>query len=195
MAGQDIIVVGASAGGVEALSRLVASLPEDLPAAVFVVLHMAPGTGTVLPRILARQTKLLVGHPVDGEPIRPNRVYVAVPDRHLVLGEGVVRVTDDPKESGHRPAVDTLFRTAADEYGPRVVGVVLSGTRDDGTAGLLAIHTGGGTVIVQDPDEALFPGMPRSALTGSHPDYVLPVDEIGALLSKLARNGAEGSGT
>jgi two-component system chemotaxis response regulator CheB len=190
MAGQDIIVVGASAGGVEALSRLVADLPEDLPAAVFIVLHMAPHTGTALPRILARQTKLPVGHPLDGEPIQQNRVYVAVPDHHLVVGEGTVRVTNGPKENGHRPAVDILFRTAAAAYGPRVAGVVLSGTRDDGTDGLRAIHARGGRVIVQDPAEALFPGMPQSALAGDHPDWVVPVGQMGALLAELARYGS-----
>src|SRR5437870_5037551 len=189
MAGQDIIVVGASAGGVEALSRLVGDLPDDLPAAVFIVLHMAAHTGTALPRILARRTKLPVGHPRDGEPIKPARIYVAVPDRHLILGRGVVRVANGSTENGHRPAVDTLFRTAAAGYGPRVVGVVLSGTRDDGTAGLRAIRGRGGTASVQGPDEALFPGMPQSALAGAHPDFVVPVGEIGALLSKLARDG------
>src|SRR4051794_35100175 len=116
MPGQDIIVVGASAGGVEALSRLVTDLPDDLPAAVFIVLHMAPHTGTALPRILARQAKLPVDHPTDGEVVRPNRVYVAVPDRHLILSDGAVRVTNGPKENGHRPAVDTLFRSAAARY-------------------------------------------------------------------------------
>src|SRR5262245_20040805 len=131
MGGHDIIVVGASAGGVEALSTLVGDLPEDIPAAVFIVLHMGPHSATALPRILGRQTKLAVGHPRDGDPIERNRVYVAQPDRHLLVGEGTVRVTPGPKENGHRPAVDTLFRTAAAGYGPRVVGVVLSGTRDD----------------------------------------------------------------
>src|SRR5262245_14733826 len=133
MAGKDIIVVGASAGGVEALSGLVADLPEDLPAAVFIVLHMGPSSATALPRILARQTKLPVDHPRDGEPVRPGRIVVALPDRHLMVAAGAVRVANGPKENGHRPAVDTLFRSAAAAYGPRVVGVVLSGTRDDGT--------------------------------------------------------------
>lgn len=188
MGGQDIIVVGASAGGVEALSTLVADLPDDLPAAVFIVLHMGPHSSTALPRILARRTTLPVDHPRDGETIEPNRIYVAVPDRHLLLAGGTVRVARGPKENGHRPSVDTLFRTAAAGYGPRVVGVVLSGTRDDGTAGLRAIHDRGGVSVVQDPDETLFPGMPQSALTGDHPDYVLPVGEMGAPLSKLARN-------
>jgi two-component system chemotaxis response regulator CheB len=189
MAGQDIIVVGASAGGVETLGRLVAELPEDLPAAVFIVLHMGRHTGSALPRILARQTKLAVDHPRDGEPIQPNRIYVAVPDHHLIVERGAVRVTNGPKENGHRPSVDTLFRTAAAGYGSRVVGVVLSGTLDDGTAGLRAIRARGGRAVVQHPDEALFPGMPQSALAGDHPDWVVPVGEMGALLSELARNG------
>ena len=187
MAGRDIIVVGASAGGVEALSRLVGDLPDDLPAAVFVVLHTAPHSGSALLRILSRQTRLPVAQPDDGEPVRPGRVYLAVPDRHLVLVPGAVRVTTGPKENGHRPALDTLFRSAASCYGPRVVGVVLSGNRADGTAGLRAIRARGGLAIVQDPDEALFPGMPRSALAGDQPDFVLPLGEIAAHLSKLAR--------
>jgi two-component system, chemotaxis family, protein-glutamate methylesterase/glutaminase len=188
MAGQDIIVVGASAGGVQALSALVSGLPEDLPAAVFVVLHMGAQSGTALPAILSRRTKLPVDHPRDGERVEPGRVYVAVPDRHLVLRRGEVRVANGPRENGHRPSVDTLFRSAAANYGSRAVGVVLSGTRDDGTAGLRAIHARGGTAIVQDPAESLFPGMPQSALAGDHPDFVLPVAEIAAVLSKLAHD-------
>lgn len=188
MAGRDIIVVGASAGGVETLRRLVAELPEDLPAAVFVVLHMAPHTGSALVGILARQTKIAVEHPSDGDPVRLNRIYVALPDCHLALIDGQIRVTAGPKENGHRPAVDTLFRTAAASYGSRVVGVVLSGTRDDGTAGLLAIHARGGVAVVQDPEEAIFPGMPLSALAGDHPDHVLSVSGIAAVLSELARS-------
>lgn len=186
MAGHDIVVVGASAGGVEALSVLVGDLPEDLPAAVFIVLHMGAHSATALPHILGRRTKLPVDHPRDGEPIEHARVYVAPPDHHILLAVGRVRVAAGPRENGHRPSVDTLFRSAAASYGPRVVGVVLSGTRDDGTAGLRAIHDRGGVAIVQDPDEALFPGMPQSALAGDHPDHVLPVGAIGQLLSELA---------
>jgi len=186
MAGRDIIVVGASAGGVEALCRLVSDLPEDIPASVFIVLHMAPHSGTALARILDRRTKLAVGHPYDGEPIEHGRVYVAVPDHHLIVGPGVVRTANGPKENGYRPAVDTLFSTAAATYGPRVVGVILSGTRDDGTVGLRAIRARGGVGIVQHPEEALFPGMPESAVAGDHPDWVVPVAEIGPLLWELA---------
>jgi two-component system, chemotaxis family, protein-glutamate methylesterase/glutaminase len=194
VAGHDIIVVGASAGGVEALSTLVGDLPEDLPGAVFIVLHMGAHSATALPRILGRRTKLPVDHPRDGEPVERSRVYVAPPDHHLLLTCGRIRVAAGPRENCHRPSVDTLFRSAAASYGPRVVGVVLSGTRDDGTAGLRAIHDRGGLAIVQDPDEALFPGMPLSALAGDAPDYVLPVGAIGELLSELARDepGKEG---
>lgn len=194
MAGHDVIVVGASAGGVETLSTLVSELPEDLPAAVFIVLHLAPTSASALPQILARRTKLPVDQPPDGEPIRPGRVYVAAPDRHMLLAPGTVRMAAGPRENGHRPAVNTLFRTAAAVYGPRVIGVVLSGTRDDGTAGLRAIHDRGGLAVVQDPDEALFPGMPLSALAGDHPDYVVPVGEMGDLLSKLAREAPGSDG-
>ena len=194
MAGRDIIVVGASAGGVEALSRLVADLPEDLPAAVFIVLHISPHSGTALPCILDRRTKLPVGHPYNGERIELGRVYVAVPDHHLIVGPGVVRVANGPKENGHRPSVDTLFRSAAASYGPRVVGVVLSGTRDDGTAGLRVIRARGGVAIVQHPAEALFPGMPLSAVAGDHPDWVVPVGEIGSHLSELAHTGLPDEG-
>ena len=187
MGGQDVVVVGASAGGVEALSTLVADLPEDLAAAVLIVLHMGPHSATALPNILARRTKLQVDHPCDGEAVQPNRIYVAVPDRHMVLREGTIRIAQGPKENGHRPSIDTLFRSAAAAYGPRVVGVILSGTRDDGTAGMRAIHDRGGAAIVQDPAEALFPGMPQAAMAGDHPDHVLPVGEIGTLLAKMAR--------
>jgi len=194
VAGHDIIVVGASAGGVEALSTLVKQLPEDLPAAVFIVLHMGPHSATALPNILGRRTKLRVDHPANGEPIEHNRIYVAMPDHHLLLAPRTVRVTTGPSENGHRPSVDTLFRSAAAAYGPRVAGVVLSGTRDDGTAGLRAIHDRGGVTIVQDPEEALFPGMPRSALSGDHPQYVLPIGEIATLLSDLACGEPEHEG-
>ena len=188
MAGHDIIVVGASAGGVEALTTLVSDLPEDLPAAVFIVLHIGAHSSTALPQILGRRTKLPVDHPRDGQRIEHGCIFVAPPDHHLLVTRGTVRVANGPRENGHRPSVDTLFRSAAASYGPQVTGVVLSGTRDDGTAGLRAIHDRGGTAIVQDPDEALFPGMPQSAMQGDHPDYVLPVGAIGGLLSELARD-------
>jgi two-component system, chemotaxis family, protein-glutamate methylesterase/glutaminase len=178
MAGHDIFVVGASAGGVEPLIRLVEDLPAGLPASVFIVLHVSSHGRTALPQILARRTDLHVAQAVDGEPIEAGRIYVAGPDRHLLLEPGIVRVTAGTKENGYRPSIDALFRTAAAAYGPRVVGVVLSGSRDDGTVGLRTIRNQGGRGIVQDPAEAPFPGMPSSALHGDHPDFVLPVAKI-----------------
>jgi two-component system chemotaxis response regulator CheB len=191
--GHNVVVVGASAGGVEALVRLVQGLPSDLPAAVFVVLHITPDSASALPKILSRAGALAAVHPVDGEPIQPGRVYVAPPDRHLLLTPRRVHVVHGPRENGHRPAVDPLFRTAARAFGPRVIGVVLSGTLDDGTAGLAAIKMRGGIAIVQDPSDALFPGMPRSALENVPVDAVLPVGEIPARLVELVNEPVTGS--
>jgi two-component system chemotaxis response regulator CheB len=188
------MVVGASAGGVEALTQLVAALPADFPASLFIVLHVSPHSATVLPQILSRRGALPALHPRDKEPIRTGTIYVAPPDRHLVLRRGHVRLTRGPSENGHRPAVDPLFRTAARSYGSRVVGVVLSGSLDDGTAGLLAIKERGGLAIVQSPDEALYPGMPRSALELVDVDYCVTIAEMAPLLVRLAVESTKGRG-
>jgi two-component system, chemotaxis family, protein-glutamate methylesterase/glutaminase len=186
MPGRDIIVVGASAGGVEALATLARGLPADLPAAVFVVLHVAPHSTSVLPQILSRAGPLPAAHAVEDEPIRPGRIYVAPPDYHLLLKPGRVRVARGPRENGHRPAADALFRTAARAYGSRVAGVVLSGVLDDGTAGLVAVKERGGVALVQDPGEALYDGMPRSALENVVVDICAPVRELAPILVDLA---------
>ena len=186
MAGHDIIVVGASAGGVEALQTLVRGLPADVPAAMFVVLHMSADAPSMLPQILNRAGPLPVAAAVDNEPIAPGRVYVAVPDHHLLIERGRVCLVRGPKENRSRPAVDPLFRSAARAYGSRVIGVVLTGALDDGTSGLQAVKGRGGLAVVQDPAEALYTGMPRSAMEHVAVDYCMPLAEIPALLARLA---------
>jgi two-component system chemotaxis response regulator CheB len=188
----DIVAVGASAGGIEALRLLLHELPADLPAAIFIVLHVHRDTPSLLPAILQRETQLPVSSAVDGEPIETPHVYVAPPDRHLLIGEGKARVVFGPKENWHRPAVDPLLRSAAAVYGARVVGVVLSGMLYDGAAGLWAVKSFGGVTAVQNPAEADFPGMPREALRTMDVDHVLPVREIAQVIERLAWTPAHG---
>jgi len=183
----DIIVIGASAGGVEALTQLVAALPENLPAAVFIVLHI-PAEGTsVLPRILNRAGPLHAVHPIDGQAIQKGHLYVAPPDQHLLLKPGYIHLTRGPRENGHRPAVDPLFRSAARAYASRVIGVVLSGALDDGTAGMVAVKMRGGICVVQDPNDALYPGMPQSAIDNVAVDYIVPIAQMGNMLFQLSQ--------
>jgi two-component system chemotaxis response regulator CheB len=191
MPGHDIIVIGASAGGVEALGVLAGSLPRKLSAAVFVVLHIPPESPSLLPHILSRSGPLKAVQAIDYMPIEHRCIYVAPPDHHLLVERRQVRVVRGPKENRHRPAVDPLFRSAAEAYGPRVVGVVLTGGLDDGTAGLLAVKRRGGLAVVQDPEEALYSSMPLSALTHVEVDYRLPLSGIGPLLVRLAGEQAE----
>ncbi|HEX6293263.1 MAG TPA: chemotaxis protein CheB [Herpetosiphonaceae bacterium] len=188
MPGRDIIVIGASAGGVEALTTLVRGLPADLSAAVFIVLHIPPQSPSLLPSILSRSGPLSAAHPRDGDPIRAGQIYVAPPDHHLLIEQGRVRVVRGPKENRHRPAVDPLFRSAACIYGQRVIGVVLTGSLDDGTAGLQAIKTRGGIAVAQAPEDALYPSMPRSAVENVAVDYCLPMAQMASLLAELANN-------
>lgn len=187
----DIIVIGASTGGVEALATIARSLRADLPAALFVVIHIPAQATSVLPLILERTGPLPAAHAVDGEPIQPGRIYVAPPDFHLLAEQGYIRLMRGPKENRNRPAVDPLFRSAARAYGPRVIGVILTGALNDGTAGLLAIKRRGGIAVVQDPADAFFPSMPESALEYVAADYCLPLAEIGPTLTRLAQESAE----
>lgn len=186
MPGHDIIVVGASAGGMEALIEVVAPLPRDLPAALFIVIHFPASGKSMLPEILNRKCYLPAAHPKDGEAINHGRIYVAPPDYHMLVKEGYIRLVQGPKENGTRPAVDPLFRTAASAYSSRVVGVVLSGTLDDGTAGLIDLKRLGAVAVVQDPDDALFDGMPKSAIEHVDPDYILPASAMASVLVHLA---------
>jgi two-component system chemotaxis response regulator CheB len=185
VSGHDIIVVGASAGGVGALVKLAKSLPADLPTAVFVVLHIPAQTPSLLPDILNRAGPLHALHPPDNTEIKHGHIYIAPPDHHLLIAQGHVHIARGPRESRHRPAVDPLFRSAAIAYGPRVIGVVLTGALDDGTAGLLAIKQRGGIAVVQDPQDALYPGMPQSAVDHVQVDYCVPLADMGALLAGL----------
>src|SRR5215216_8035460 len=180
------IVIGASAGGVETLREVVAHLPEDLSVPVFVVLHIPPFVASSLPKILSEAGHLPAVHPQDGDKIKPGHIYIAPPDHHLLIEEEHMAVKRGPKENHFRPSIDALFRSAAYIYGPKAIGVVLSGALDDGTSGLWSIKRLGGTAIVQEPSQAQFDSMPLSALEYVEVDYNLPSTEIGALLGRLA---------
>jgi two-component system chemotaxis response regulator CheB len=174
LANHDIVVIGASAGGVEAISAIVAELPRELRAAVLVVLHLARGR-SVFPEILTRAGALPAVHPDDGANLQYGRIYVAPPDHHMVVERDTVRIVHGPTENGVRPAVDPLFRSAARTYGSRVIAIVLTGSLDDGTAGIAAVKEAGGVTVVQDPTEAFAPSMPRSAMQSVPIDHVLPL--------------------
>lgn len=190
MPGHDIIVIGGSAGGLEGLRALVRLLPRDLPAALFVVLHIPADKPSLLPTLLNHGSEFLALHPADGTPIRNGCIYIASPDHHLLLEGPLVRVVRGPRENRSRPAIDPLFRSAAACYGPRVVGVVLSGNLDDGTIGLQSIKRNRGITIVQDPAEAPYISMPQSALAAVAVDYCLRIADIGPLLITLAEQSA-----
>ncbi len=194
MSNRNIVVVGASLGGVDALQQLVASLDADLPAAIFVVLHVGEQSPSMLHNILSRAGALPAVPAKDGEAIEAGKIYVAVPGRHLLV-ENKVRVVSGPKENRHRPAIDPLFRSAAAAHGDRVIGVVLTGSLDDGAAGTVAIKRCGGMVIVQDPEDAFCSSMPRSAIRIDDPDYIVPLSEIGPLINRLARESLSKTGT
>lgn len=182
---RDIVCVGASSGGVGALVQFVAQLPVGMPAAVFIVLHTAPGAPGTLAAILGRATPWPVAFAIHGEPIAPGRIRIAPADHHLLLVDGETRLDRGPLENRVRPAVDTLFRSAAVYGGARVVGVVLTGQLSDGSAGARAIVRGGGVVVVQSPDDAEASSMPRAALASAAPEHVVPLRAMGRLLAEV----------
>jgi two-component system chemotaxis response regulator CheB len=189
-----VVVVGASAGGVEALVAFVSALPADTRPAVCVVLHVSPAGTTAMPHILGRAARMPVHGPADGDPLLAGHIYVAPPDHHLEVEPGRVRLTQAPRENGHRPAIDATMRSAAAAYDANVVGVVLSGARDDGTAGLIAIKRRGGAAVVQDPNEALYPGMPNSAIAHADIDAILPLAQMASWLARHRPGGPRPSG-
>jgi len=187
---RDIIVIGASAGGIDALQRLCSALPSNLPAAIFVAQHISPSAQSLLPKLLDRAGPMCALSPVDGQAIEPGHIYVSAPDLHLLLRPGQVLMRRGPYENRTRPAVNALFRSAAIHYGGRVIGVVLTGLLDDGTDGLIAIKAAGGLSMVQDPADAQWPSMPRNAIKRDHVDHALPLDLIPGMLLRLVREKA-----
>lgn len=180
---QAVIVIGASEGGVSALRAVLAALPEDLPAAVLVVLHIGAHESE-LPTIFNRDPGLRASHARNGEPLCANRVYVAPPDHHMIVSDGAIRLTKGPRENFARPSIDPLFRSVAEEYGPAAIGVILTGGLSDGVAGLYEIAQRGGVTIVQDPAEATNPSMPASALRYVAVDHCAPLAAIPRLLER-----------
>ena len=187
MVRRDLVVVGASAGGIDALMRIVSGLPPDFPAAMLIVVHQSAARRSALPDILRRIGDLPAKQAEDGDNVQPGQLLVAAPDRHLIVHDGRVTLSRGPRENGHRPAVDVLFRSAARSLGPRVVGLVLSGALDDGAAGLVAVTQRGGVGVVQDPDDSVQPGMPNAAIEAVTSSRVLPTREIAPALLELVR--------
>jgi len=187
LAEHDLIVIGASARGVEGIPKLAHSLPDGLAAAVLIAVPAAPHVPHLLTAILNKVSALPAHQAVHGHPIEKGQIYVAPPDQHLQVCRGRIHLDHGPRENGHRPAVDRLFRSAADFFGPRVVAVLLNGTRHDGTAGLHAVKSKGGIVIVQDPAETLIPGVAENSGKFTDVDFCLPLLQIGNLLSRLTQ--------
>lgn len=185
---RDIIVIGMSLGGVKAIKELIAPVSADIDASIFIVWHLAEDAEGLLPTLLASYGKLPAAHAEDGEKIQPGRIYVAPPDRHMLLEKGVIRLSRGPKENRFRPAIDPLFRSAAQSYGPRVIGIVLSGSLDDGCSGLWTIKSRGGLAVVQDPIDAEAPSMPINAIRSVEIDHTLSAKAIGEHLERWTSN-------
>jgi two-component system chemotaxis response regulator CheB len=186
MAKKNIVVIGGSSGSFEVFKRIARGLPMELRAAIFIVWHMSPDVNGILPDVLCNAGPLPATEAVDGEEIKVGNIYVARPDHHLLLENSRLRVTRGPRENRFRPAIDPLFRSAAYEFGPRVVGIITSGALDDGTSGLWAVKQHGGTAVVQDPMDAEIASMPESAIRENSVDHIVAADQIADLIIKLS---------
>ena len=186
MPSRDIIVIGASAGGIDAIRKLVAGFPSDFPAAVFVTIHVTQKSDGILPAVITSAGPLIAAHPHDGEPIRHGRIYVAPPDHHLLIRQGHVHLGHGPRENLQRPGINVMFRSAASSYGDRVTGVLLSGLLDDGAAGLWDIQQHNGATVVQEPEEAAYRSMPDSAIQGLNVQYIVRLAQMAPILTRLA---------
>lgn len=186
-------MIGGSAGGLEPLKNLLAELPAGLPAAILVVIHTAADSAGVLPCILSRSSRLPAVFPEHNARLKAGMIYVAPPDHHLLVADSRAMIVRGPRDNGFRPAIDPLFRSAADAHGPKVIGVILSGALADGSFGLRAIKEAGGIAIVQHPDEALVNSMPLRAIQEVEADYILPVAEISKLLVQLVQDSHDRS--
>jgi two-component system chemotaxis response regulator CheB len=184
---RDIVVIGASSGALEALNRLIPLLPADLPAEIFIVVHLPPTPPSILHQLLQPRSRWPVLPAIHGAAVRHGLITVAVNDHHLLFEKSAIRLARGPRENRARPSIDACLRSAALEFGPRVIGVVLTGNLDDGTAGLWAAKDRGGVTIAQSPEEAAFPSMPRNALTHAPVDHTVRLAELPELLSRLTR--------
>lgn len=183
---RDVVAIGCSAGGLEALGRILQRLPADLPASVVIVQHIAPSPAPYLVALLQRDTELPVRWVEQGAPMEQGHIYVAPPDVHVLFQDSHFALSSGPRENHARPSIDKLFRSAAVTHGSRVVGALLTGMMHDGVAGLRAIQEAGGHTIVQDPSDAAYPELPGRALTAMTPNRILPVDQIGPTIATLA---------
>jgi two-component system, chemotaxis family, protein-glutamate methylesterase/glutaminase len=188
---EGVVAVGASAGGIEALSELAARMPPDFPYAVMIVVHMSRGAPSLLAPIIDRCGPLPAVGAVDGAVLEAGRIYAAVPDHHLLARDHRVALSDGPWQTGRRPGIDALFQSVALDYGPRAIGVLMSGLLDDGVAGLRTIKAQGGVTVVQEPSDALFPDMPKNAVRAGAADHTAAANDIGSLLAQLAQRAVD----
>jgi two-component system, chemotaxis family, protein-glutamate methylesterase/glutaminase len=193
VANRNLVVIGASAGGVEALQRVIANLPVTLKASVLIVLHTSSGSATMLPQIFQRCSRLPVLEAEDGMALRNGQIVLACPDLHLLVEHGLIRVIAGPRENRHRPAIDPLFRSAAASHGARAIGVILTGMLDDGTSGLMLLRARSGEAIVQDPSTAMFPSMAEHALAQVPDAHVVPLEKIAACITRLTEEELPGN--